>query len=277
MGTLFTIVQYVPDPLADERMNVGVIVVDGGRIEGRFLREWNRVRTFGGEDVSFLRDFAERVTQWTPDHPQIPGLAAGVRLDQKGLQDIVGRWHNSIQFTPLRGSLSSPAELLDQLVTRYLRHAPRKRTGYRDRRKAAQVAFRELEDAFLPVLGPDSNARITRNAEIRGKLDEHQFDVSVENGVPYLAAHGLSFEGPHTKDLEKEIDATAWSIDDVKSANKNLELAVVVLPPKSSRSKSFMRAIHVFEGLKADVVEEPDAELWAQESAMRLKKKLTRA
>jgi hypothetical protein len=277
MGALFTIVQYVPDPLADERMNVGVLVVEGGRIEGRFLREWNRVRTFGGEDVSFLRDFAYRVNQWTPDHPEIPGLAAGVRLDEKGLQDIVGRWHNSIQFTPLRASLSSPQELLDQLAARYLRHAPRKRTGYRDRRKAAQIAFRELEDAFLPVLGPDSNASISRNAVIPGKLDHHQFDVSIENGTPYLAAHGLSFEGPHSKDLEKEIDATAWAIDDVKSADKSLDLAVLVLPPKSAKSKTFDRAVHVFEGLKAEVVEEPEAESWAQEHAKRLEKRLINA
>jgi hypothetical protein len=277
MSALFTIVQYVPDSLADERMNFGVIVVEGGQIEGRFLRQWNRVRTFGGEDVSFLRDFADRVNQWTPEHPELPGLAAGARLDEKGLQDIVGRWHNSIQFTPLKASLSSRDDLLVQLSARYLRHAPRKRTGYRDRRKAAQIAFQELEDAFLPVLGADSNAKISRNALIPGKLDEHHFDVSVENGRPYLAVHGLSFEGPHSKDLEKEIDATAWSIDDVKTADKNLDLAVVVLPPKSSKSKTFLRAVRVFEGLKAEVVEEPDAESWAQERARKLEKKLVGA
>lgn len=277
MGALFTIVQYVPDPLADERMNFGVIVVEGGRIKGRFLREWNRVRTFGGEDVSFLRDFAGRVNRWTPEHPEIPGLAAGVRLDEKGLEDIVGRWHNSIQFTPLKASLSSPEKLLDQLASRYLRHAPRKRAGYRDRRRAAQIAFRELEDAFLPVLRADSKARISRNALILGKLDQHHFDVSIENGTPYLAAHGLSFEGPHSKDLEKEVDATAWAIDDVKSANKSLHLAVLVLPPKSAKSKTFDRAVHVFEGLKAEVVEETEAESWAQERARRLEKRLVNA
>lgn len=274
MGVLYTIVQYVPDPLADERMNVGVIVVEGGRIEGRFLRQWNRVRTFGGEDVSFLRDFAERVNRWTPEHPEIPGLAAGARLNEKGLEEIVGRWHNSIQFTPLKASLSSKDQLLDQLTSRYLRHAPRKRTSYRDRRKAAQIAFRELEDAFLPVLSEQSEATVNRNVLIPGKLDEHRFDVSVENGHPYLAAHGLSFEGPHSKDLDKEIDATAWSIDDVKTANKTLDLAVLVLPPKSVRSKTFLRAVRVFEGLKADVVEEPEAESWAQEHARRLQKQL---
>ncbi len=277
MGALFTIVQYVPDPLADERMNVGVIVVENGRIEGRFLRQWNRVRTFGGEDVAFLRDFAERVNQWTPEHPEIPGLAAGVRLDEKGLQDIVGRWHNSIQFTPLKASLSAKDDLLDQLSTRYLKHAPRKRTGYRDRRKAAQIVFRELEEAFLPVLSAEPNARINRNALIPGKLDEHQFDVSIENGRPYLAAHGLSFEGPHSKDLENEIDATAWSIDDVKTANRSLDLAVVVLPPKSAKSKTFLRAVRVFEGLKAEVIEEPEAEAWAHDRASKLEKKLVSA
>lgn len=272
MTSLFTIVQYVPDPMADERMNVGVIVTEGGKIEGRFLREWNRVRTFGGEDVSFLRDFAERVNKWTPDSPEIPGLAAGVRLDEKELQEIVGRWHNSIQFTPLKASLASKDDLLEQITARYLRHAPRKRSGYRDRRRAAQVAFQRVEDAFLPLLGDKAERVIQRNALVEGRLDEHRFDVSVQNGRPHLAAHGLSFEGPHTKDLEKEVDATAWSIDDVKAANPGLELAVVVFPPKSAKSKSFLRAVRVFEGLNADVIEESDAESWAHERAQALQK-----
>lgn len=272
MGALFTIVQYVPDSLADERMNIGVIVVEGGQIEGRFLTQWNRVRTFGGEDVSFLRDFAERVNRWTPEQPELPGLTAGARLDEKGLVDVVGKWHNSIQFTPLKASLASKQHLLKQLSARYLRQAPRKRSGYRDRRKAAQIAFRELEDAFLPILGSDSDAKLSRNTLIGGKLDEHHFDVSIENGRPYLAVHGLSFEGPHSKELEKEVDATAWSIDDVKMANKTLEIAVVVLPPKSSKSKTFLRAVRVFEGLKANVVEELEAESWARESAAKLEK-----
>jgi Protein of unknown function (DUF3037) len=67
MPGYYSVVQYLPDPVTDERVNIGVITYGDGGIRCRFLRTWTRVRMFGGEDVSFLREFAAGVTQATAD------------------------------------------------------------------------------------------------------------------------------------------------------------------------------------------------------------------
>src|SRR6266571_3423111 len=54
MPTTYTVVQYVPDPIADERLNVGVIAVSGGRARSRFLTNWLRAERFGNARVRVL-------------------------------------------------------------------------------------------------------------------------------------------------------------------------------------------------------------------------------
>ena len=59
MTSHYSIVQYVPDPIADERINVGVIATgENGTVRVRFLGHWQRVHQFGRGDVSFLQEFA---------------------------------------------------------------------------------------------------------------------------------------------------------------------------------------------------------------------------
>src|SRR6266700_2867713 len=60
MPTTYTVVQYVPDPIADERLNVGVIAVSGGRARSRFLTNWRRAERFGNASVG-VREARERV------------------------------------------------------------------------------------------------------------------------------------------------------------------------------------------------------------------------
>ena len=63
MPAFYSIVQYVPDPVIDERINVGVIVFGEGRVMSRFVDNWRRVRNFGSEGIAFLRKFADQAEQ----------------------------------------------------------------------------------------------------------------------------------------------------------------------------------------------------------------------
>src|SRR5579885_3191655 len=40
MASFYTVVQYVPDPVADERINAGVIVFSRDRVAARFVKNW---------------------------------------------------------------------------------------------------------------------------------------------------------------------------------------------------------------------------------------------
>ena len=60
MVSRYSIIQYVPNPIADERMNIGVLAFDNENVRVQFLRNWSRVHDFGGENIRFLRDFAKK-------------------------------------------------------------------------------------------------------------------------------------------------------------------------------------------------------------------------
>lgn len=270
----FTIVQYVPDPVADERVNIGVIAVSGDRIKGRFVKNWTRIRTFGGEDLDFLKGFAARVGSWTPAEPPIPGLDTEIRLTEDGLREIAGSWSNSIQFTDLRASILPPEQLLNELAGKFLRETARARATYRDRRMAGRLAYARIEEAVREVVGSKSKDIVKRNPLVKGNLDSHHFDVGLMNGTIRLAAHGLSFEGPATRDLQKEVDATAWAVDDVREADPRIPLAIVAIPPRSSKSKAYDKALRIFEGLDATIVEESRTHEWAKDIAAQTAKEL---
>jgi len=252
----------VPDPVADERVNIGVIAFDSGMIVSQFIRRWSRVEAFGGgKDISFLRTFAEKASTWSPPQVEIPGIERAVKVSPEEFRRMAGTWINAIQFTEPKASLLSPQDAL-KAGLRYLREPITKKHAFRDRRAAVGLAFRELHDALLNRLGAPAAKAVEKNFKVQGNLDEHRFDVAVHNGKPLVAAHCISFEGPTSRDLEKEIDAAAWSIDDVKEIHPNLRLGVVTLAPKT-KSKIYERALHVFEGLHASVITEHQVPDWA--------------
>jgi len=51
MVSRYSIVQYVPNPIADQRINIGVLAFDDNRVCVRFLSNWERVKRFGMEDI----------------------------------------------------------------------------------------------------------------------------------------------------------------------------------------------------------------------------------
>ena len=51
MATFYSVIQFVPDPVADERMNAGVVVFGNGRILVRFVENWGRLQRFSNQDV----------------------------------------------------------------------------------------------------------------------------------------------------------------------------------------------------------------------------------
>ena len=59
MPSRYSIIQYVPNPIADERINIGVLAFDENLVKVSFLKNWQRVKDFGGENIDFLQDFAE--------------------------------------------------------------------------------------------------------------------------------------------------------------------------------------------------------------------------
>jgi Protein of unknown function (DUF3037) len=263
MTSRYSVIQYLPDPATDERINIGVLAFGDEEMHARFVRDWRRVTSFGGPEVGFLKGFARQVEASTAAQR---GLLEGQEgLDQAALEAAAGEWLNSIQVTAPRASTLAPEPLVEDVARRFLRQtiAPAKRG--RDRRAAAGAASRSLV-AALRVEGSRKPERyLRRNEVVQGSLDAHEFDVALANGSPKLGVLAMSFELRSPNELSREVGANAWTIDDVTNA-LDLEIAVVALPPRS-QSKTYDHAVNLFESLGADVVPEPEIDDWASDVA----------
>jgi hypothetical protein len=262
MPCYYTVIQYVPDPVSDERINIGVLVFDENAMHSRFLRNWQRVGVFGASDISFLKDFAKEVAGRTAISSTLPKLE---RISEENIRKIAGSWMNSIQFTEPRASILGTQEVMTQIVPLVLKQ-PTLKSRYRDRRTASAKAYEHLEISLKSMVGARWEKYLYRNLVLDGVIDKHIFDVGVRNGKVVGAALGLSFEGPAGKDLRKEVDAACWTVADTRDKNRALKISIITLPPKS-HSKTYDNARYVFSRLNADVVEESELSDWAHDVA----------
>src|SRR5437660_835922 len=104
MASFYSVVQYLPDPVRNERVNVGVLAFGGGRLRSQFLTNWNRVKQFVGRDVSFLIELSRDARRW----------------DEQTVRTLAGQWTGSIQLTEVAASVLDTDELLVDSVGRYL-------------------------------------------------------------------------------------------------------------------------------------------------------------
>lgn len=254
MASFYTIVRYVPDPIADERTNIGVIVFGEGQVRSRFITNWQRAQSLGGEDLSFLKSFGRLVQQAaSAQKPLLPDIPS---WSEEVVKRIAGRWHNSIQISEPRGSLKSPDALLKEVTDLYLRlnTRPRKTGSYQTKRTAVTRGRRSIAAAVERRFGPGAAEGLLQgNKSVPGKFDQHAFDIVLKNGTYLLAAQGLSFQLPDPSSIDTEIEVTAWAIDDVHKQYPTLPLAVLAVPPLSHSSK-FDRAEKIFRGLGAELI-----------------------
>lgn len=267
MTSKYTVVQYVPNPTADERMNFGVIAWDRERARSRFVTDWRRLRFFGGENIKFLREFAERIDDLTAAQLPLPNVFPEDTLDSERLQKFIGTWSHSIQFTQARGSLKNADALLDEAASTFLRPIAVRHTRGHDRRAAARDAYQGVFKVIHRRL-PNKAQELVRQKEIvQGKYDKHKVDVALLNGRLYGAVQALSFEIHDSELLDREIDSTAWSIDDMRKRFRRMPIAVYVLRPRTNEgAQKYAGAKTMFREIGASVIENRgDMETWTEE------------
>jgi len=283
MLSSYSIVRYVPDPIADERINIGVIVVGEGVMRTRFIEDWRRIQQFGAEDISFLHDFVhdlEKVTNtWQVESDDKQDWSIDT------LTKLSAGWINSIQISTPRASLRTPDELLREISGIFLRERSRTdvatirvENDLREResrpftkRDVVMLATREVETALANRFGDRFERIVKRNSPVRGRVEEHDFDIVGENGHVLFAANGLSFDGRDTPSRLRDIDATAWAIDDVRKEDADIALAIIVRPPQST-SKLYARTERIFPNLGAEIVTDDHIDEWAARVARHVRR-----
>jgi Protein of unknown function (DUF3037) len=270
MVSRYSVIQYVPNPIANERINVGVLAFDDEIVRVHFLSRWDRVRCFGAtESIDFLRDFAHRMEEAVADGLLFPGDEAGATPKHERLTKVAKGWINSIQFTEPHGSLEDVDSLLEDTTKTYLLEITPEKRKLRDRQAAARAATSHVRKIVKQHFGDEKAKELIRiDYELKGGRKEHKFDVTVANGRPFLAAHGISFE---IQTPESLVDSLAFMILDVKASNQEFPIGIVVLPPKQASqdykrlNNVYQKTTRTYQELGAKVLQENEVESWVSE------------
>jgi Protein of unknown function (DUF3037) len=272
MASRYSVIQYVPNPIADERINIGVLAFDQQTVKVHFLSNWDRVRVFGrSQDMSTLRNFADRMQKSAAAGQLFPGdELSGDELNNtpnhERLLKIVQGWINQVQFTEPRKSLDTVDNLLNDAIATYLLE-PETKPKLRDRQAAARIAQNKIKQALIDKLGENRAQELLKpDYRISGKLQPHIFDIAIANGRPLLAAHGLSFE---VQTSNQVTDSLAWMIADVKNHQPDFPLGILALPPQENSphyqklNEFYCQTILTYERLGATMINENNIDPWA--------------
>jgi hypothetical protein len=179
---------------------------------------------------------------------------------------MVAEWSYSIQFTDPRGSLKNAEALLGEVSGLFLRELPKPvRRRARTRKAAVRIAHDSLFTAIQERVADEVEEIVKRNQTVEGRHDQHRFDVVLANGRLFGALCAMSFEIRESEHLEKEVEVTAWTLDDVRKRHRTLPLGVLVLPPKGRGSfPLYNRAVKLYRDLSAEVITEQKMDTWAR-------------
>lgn len=273
MASRYSIVQYVPNPIADERINIGVVAFDDNDVRVQFLNNWSRVQAFGREDIHFLRDFAKRMNFAASEGLLFPGDEPDGTPKHERLKKIARGWINSIQFTEPHGSLDNVENLLEDIAQTYLVNVVPTKTK-RNRQDAARITTSIIRKTLISYDDKPALKEMLKNDfPVKGSHKEHKFDAVVANGQPYFAAHGISFEVQIPESLQ---DSISWMISDVKESDPKLPIGIVALPPKQEwqdyekLNEVYQTTISTYRDLGAEVLQENEVQPWASQTIDKL-------
>jgi hypothetical protein len=264
MSAYYSIIQFVPDPVANERINAGVVVFDGERVHARFVENWDRLHRFCDQDVTFLKKFAMEFKDRTR-----PGLLEDA-VDGSTIREIAETWKSAIQFTSPKGSLLDLEALLDDSEKRFLaldRRSVASRPHTRTSMK--RFAFEAAKLAFDRLGHPKGRALVKRNYSIQGEVEQHPFSLAIANGKPIVAAEVFSFVGGDRRSQERDVQATAWAFGDVRKRYSGLELAALVMKGEDP-SPAYDQAERIFNSLDIKLVPKNRVDEWADHVAGRV-------
>jgi hypothetical protein len=268
----YSLIQYVPDPVRGERLNVGVAVagVDSTFFATRFIgaRETGRLKRLGfADDFAFLRAVADEFGRGATQQQRIPGATKDL-WDLDALEAASREWANTVQVTaPRPVAHGHPETLLDALFAQLVADPSSGRHRARDRRwikRHVRDSFKRSIARARPDVDIDSHVR--RNVEVPGAIEAHRFDFEVVNGKPLQLIETLAVEGADTSVLHTQVAALAWMIDDVRKRPDAPPMAVLTIG-KGSVLKS---AEHVYQALGAELVRESDLDAWLDSASDRL-------
>lgn len=255
----YSIIYCSPDPIADERINIGVVVLTGDSARVRFVSSWDRVKRFAGDvPIGHVKDFAESLeltTMGVPTAPQYTPMFDPVSLSTGAMiREMVNSWSLTIQFTPLQPSLEEPHALLERLSDRFLKKQPKQARRARTKAQVIDTAIKsirtEIAKSSLDLISRPITVQTHKT--IAGKtIGSIPSDLSLVNGHLLGAAQAVSFQIGDVAETKAQRITSLLSLVDVRSLDSRVNVAMVVAPPLPGTSN--FRVMHEeFESTRRD-------------------------
>jgi hypothetical protein len=267
MASYYSVVRFVPSALAEEFVNIGVLVIGDGHVRGKFLEDWGRVERFAqGRDVRHARDFQEWVLgSMVPEGLSDRRMKA---ISEEDVHRISKEWIGSIQVTPPRASILSPEVLLEdiaptflgdtdavelaeeaEVVTRFVHH----------KRKVVRATVNTLKEAIgrRGKHGLMVKTQYPISANVRTRV----FDIVIGNGVPKHAVQCFNFYVADPRKILEQVDATAFAVEDVR---RKSPLGVSVIASAPTDDTAMLQAKNTFSAVGVPVVLADDIAGWSE-------------
>jgi hypothetical protein len=264
MTTLYSVVQYVPDPIANERVNIGVAIFAGNGPKFRFVSRLDKARSLGREGLGTVLDLMADVRE-----RNFGPLGAPENWSFDKLGQLLGKWQNTVQFTPPRASTKDADLLLGELAELFLHDRGDADTLVESpevvgHSTAAREVKKAVKDALATRLGSGAARQLLRsNAPLQGRSGIHDFDIAIVNGSPLVAARAISFRVKDDARLRNAVDAAAFAISDVTKVFRKIKAALVYIPPTQSNTEAFERAKSLGKKLHIPLVDHTESANWA--------------
>jgi len=222
MGTYsYTVSRFVPDPIRNEPVNIGVIVVDAetGRTAHKFMYNLRALRPrCPGADLKSLEEMVGSF-----EVLDMPGGA-------DDLERLARRHTNSLQFTPPRAVAAPTLEdSLQHAFEAYIENGtPREKTT-----RQKTLLLKKI-DAALSGGGIGVGA-VEKRPMFAGRRGRFTPDRGVFGDEWTLALHAISFGAKTTTGVASALSAAkvlAVDFEDARVKNDALECTVVAEPPR---------------------------------------------
>ncbi len=219
----YSVSRFVPDPIKNEPVNIGVIVVDPetGKAAHRFLHSLRSLSPrCPGADLKSLEGIVNSI--------QVTDMPGGV----DDLEDLAQGYTNLLQFTPPRAVVASSLE--DSLQRAFETYIGRDvvRAGSGRVKSPKEILLMEI-DAALSNDGNFMGGVVAKRHAFAGRRGRFVPDRSVSSRDWIFALHAISFNVKAGAKIQSVLnDAKAFAVDfeDAREKNEGLECTVVMEP-----------------------------------------------
>lgn len=258
----YSIVQFVPSPERDERVNIGLLLVSPElRYAAAYFDDPQRRghRLAPSADLAFLEDVRREFAPLMYSRPQLALDHVEAQWTRGRLQQLHEDAGNVVQFTLPRAAITEdPAALLNELRAKFLGDIV-----VRPRARSVRAIQGTIRRAFDAVGRGDD---LKPDFPVRGRHDSYVMPFALQNGRTQQLIDTLSLRRADAKQIHVDIQAAGYRFHDLREAHYASGLALVVAAPSPTHELVRLTA-DVLEEFRAQVVLEDHVDPWVRELA----------